>query len=67
MVGVPVCGLLTREARINPIMAPGAALRRAIAKFHGLLREGKNRKHPVEIAFLSENAGDRWTLPEEQL
>jgi hypothetical protein len=27
---------------------PGAALRRAVAKFHGLLRTGRNRKSPIE-------------------
>jgi hypothetical protein len=31
------------------IWPPGAALRRAVAKFHGLLSGGRNRKKPLTI------------------
>src|SRR5258707_7679684 len=48
-------------------MASGAALRRAVAQLHGLLRNGRNRKKPHrESRFYPEDAlGDHWTLPEQ--
>jgi hypothetical protein len=38
-------------------LAHGASLRRAVAKFHGLLRNGRNRKKPYrESRFYREDA-----------
>jgi hypothetical protein len=37
---------LPPDAELAQELFPGAALRRVIAKFHGLLRVGSNRKKP---------------------
>ena len=44
----------------------GAAQRRAVAKFHGLLSNGGNRLQiaQLESLFYREDAGGHWTLPE---
>jgi hypothetical protein len=70
MVNVPIRGLLAQIAqrRSNlPIIADRAALRRAVAKFHGLLRTGRNRKSPIGIALLLSEDPGTLDLPEEQL
>ena len=58
MVNVPIRGsLLAQRIRIYANnWHPGAALRRAVAKFHGLLRSGRNRKIALsEIVFYRED------------
>ena len=53
---------------IKELMPPGASQRRAVAKFHGLLTSGRNRKKRyLKSLFDREEVGDRWGLPEEQL
>jgi hypothetical protein len=51
------------------LLPSSAALRRAVAKFHGLLRTGGNRKKPHRKSLLDREEDvenlDRWTLPEE--
>jgi hypothetical protein len=54
------------KARINPNIG---ALRRAVAKFNGLLTIGRNRKEPhrKSCCYRKDLLGDHWTLPEKQL
>src|SRR3954462_14260226 len=53
-------GVLAERWRITVIIDRLAAQRRGVAKFHALLRTGRNRKKPsMEIALLS---GRRWGI-----
>src|ERR1700681_3477292 len=47
MVDVPIpAAFYPKLCELKQFLASGAALRRAVAKFHGLLRNGRNRKKP---------------------
>jgi hypothetical protein len=47
MVNVPIRERFSpKDEELTYLMPPGAALRRAVAKFHGLLTAGGNRKKP---------------------
>jgi len=52
-------------SRVNTRMCPGAALRRAVAKFPGLLGIGRNRKEPYSKLLLQSGRFKHWTLPEK--
>jgi hypothetical protein len=49
------------------LLTPGAALRRAVAQFDGLLRPGRNRKYRYRKSRFDREDARGWTLPEEQL
>jgi hypothetical protein len=56
-----------KEAGLTQLSASGAALCRAVAKFNGLLRTGRNRKSLLaNRASIGKPLGDYRTLPEEQ-
>ena len=58
MIEVPIRPLFSPKGSNLPNFRRGAALRRAVAKFHGLLRGGRNRKTPwSESLFNREDVG----------